>query len=425
MSTTSLPLETERKGFGSVERTAWLVLLGSLSVCMLLAIGVPLTGWQYFKSALVPMQATVQAASITPAGGSTIRARLCGVPQPIAITADGVALPECSTVQTDPSSKAFITFFDGSTVTLSTDTTLVLQQMSSPKFAASPSPNTIIIQQQKGSARYGAAPSIARGNQPARPLDFTVKTPQMTVRLTPGSYSVEVDASYSEVSVREGQAIVSNSEPNRFVFVGQGQSLTAYPGKPLPESSVATKNLIRSGDFTSDTLGKDWTEVHDQGGDGGALDGTIQVVTIGNRRAIQILRTGSENNSAETGIRQVIDRDVSDFRTLQLKADVRLHYQDLPGGGYLSTEYPLLLLLRYRDVNNNEQDWVHGFYYQNEGNNPTLRGELYPRDVWVPYESGNLLAGIKPRPFRILWIKIYASGWDYESYVSGVQLLAE
>jgi hypothetical protein len=143
------------------------------------------------------------------------------------------------------------------------------------------------------------------------------------------------------------------------------------------------------------------------------------------RRAVQILRSGSNQNSAITGIRQQIDKDVSDARTLILSADVRLHYQNLSGGGYLSSEYPLIIRILYRDVNGSEAEWVHGFYYQNDANNPTLNGELVPSDEWVPYETSNLFETLDPKPFRIVRVEIYASGWDYESYISGVRLTVE
>lgn len=400
-------------------------MLSAFSVCILLAgfivVGVP----QYASTASVAMTANVQAASLV-RGGSTIRARLCGASQTIAITPEGQSLPECSSIETDPSTKAFITLFDGSTATLSSDTAVTLRQMQTPRFAWSRSSNVIVIEQTRGSARYGVAPPIARGNSPARSIAYDVKTPQFTAHLTPGSYSIEVDNNSSQISVREGEALVTNSEPSHAVSLVQGQSLVATTGEPLPDPISAAKDLIRDGDFTDSDLKPNWDIVLDQGGDGGNIDGAVTLVTLGDRRATEILRTGSASNSAITGIQQQLDKDVSDYRSLSLKADIRLHNQSLSGGGYLSTEYPLIILLRYRDVNGDEFELLRGFYYQNDVNNPTRDGEQIPPDVWVPFESGNLMATPNiSRPFRLLYIRIYASGWDYESYVSGLQLVAE
>ena len=97
----------------------------------------------------------------------------------------------------------------------------------------------------------------------------------------------------------------------------------------------------------------------------------------------------------------------------------------LSGGGYLSSEYPLIIRVKYRDVNGDEAEYVRGFYAQNDTSNPTANGELLPRATWIPFDSSNLLASLPIKPFRILSIEIYASGWDYESYISNVRLKAE
>lgn len=161
------------------------------------------------------------------------------------------------------------------------------------------------------------------------------------------------------------------------------------------------------------------------GGDGGEANGSIQIVEKDNRQAVQIKRANSNQNSAITALRQTIDRDVSDYRSLVLSADVRVDSHNLSGGGYLSSEYPLILRIRYRDVNGDEAEYVRGFYAQNTAGNPTVNGELVPRGQWIPIDSSNLLASLPIKPFRILAVEIYASGWDYESYVSNVRLKAE
>jgi len=55
----------------------------------------------------------------------------------------------------------------------------------------------------------------------------------------------------------------------------------------------------------------------------------------------------------------------------------------------------------------------------------TLNGEQIPRNIWFPYDSGNLLQLLDPKPVRITSIQIYASGWNYESLASEVRLYAE
>ena len=84
----------------------------------------------------------------------------------------------------------------------------------------------------------------------------------------------------------------------------------------------------------------------------------------------------------------------------------------------------MILRLIYEDAYGSRAEWYRGFYYQNAAGNPTLNGQLIPRNIWFPYRSPNLLE-LNPPPKRILALDIYASGWDYESLVSRVRLVIE
>jgi hypothetical protein len=129
-------------------------------------------------------------------------------------------------------------------------------------------------------------------------------------------------------------------------------------------------------------------------------------------RAVRFFRTGSEGNHCETVIRQDLNEEISDLATsTRLYLRVRLVDQSLSGGGYLSSEYPLMIRLEYEDVYGSASHWTHGLYYQN-------------RD-WYDYESDNLLETIYPRPARLQSLQVYASGWDYESMVTDISLVVE
>ena len=55
-------------------------------------------------------------------------------------------------------------------------------------------------------------------------------------------------------------------------------------------------------------------------------------------------------------------------------------------------------------------------------------GQKIPQNVWFAFESGNLFERLKqeglPLPAKINYLKIYASGHNYDSLVSEVRLLA-
>jgi hypothetical protein len=157
------------------------------------------------------------------------------------------------------------------------------------------------------------------------------------------------------------------------------------------------------------------------------VDGTIQLETdpVSGRRIVHFTRKGSNGNHVDSGIEQILNKDVTDAEVVRLHADVRVNFQSLSGGGYLSSEFPLMIKIRYRDVKGGENIWVHGFYYQNDTHNPTANGEQIARNLWYPYESEDLTDILNPRPAKILSVQIYASGWDFDSMVTDVGLTVE
>lgn len=422
-------LPRPRAGFleKNPERVAWLVLIGAFWICVALAAALPLSGRYFLLYSMESRPGTVQAISPNQDGGGTVIYTPLNAPQPIAVKSDPASFAEGGMIETDQTSRAFLTFFDGSTAQVFPGSRLVVDQMRRPRFGWSQLPNTIQINQIKGLVRYGAASASAHPDNPeGRAIHLAIHTPSFDVTLAEGSYSIEVTDGGSQVVVREGSAQVYSLQGDHQVAVGQGQRLQASNGQTLPLNPIpAAQDLIVNGGFSSDTLGAEWQPYTDPNSDNGGPKGSVLVATMGDRRALQILRTGAGTNSRVTGILQQIDRDVSDFRSLVFSADVRLHYQSLSGGGYLSTEYPLLVRLKYRDVDGNEHESVHGFYYQNDDQNPTNNGERIPQDTWVPYETGNLMEGLEQRPFRLVSLAIYASGWDYESYISSIKLTVE
>ncbi len=418
---------------GKPERMAWLVLFAAFFVCIALTLLVPLLGYQFIRFSTESQTASLQAIGVTQDGVIPVRVNVpnasvsLAVKDPAPVSEENIILTEKS-----DSSRALLTFFDASTATILPDTQLILKDMRRPRFGWSDQPNLVTVEQPRGTVRYGVAPTWQHpGNPDGRPLQFLVRTPQADAWLSPGGdYSVVVNEAGSEIVVREGSAIVRSRDLSRELLVPAGRRVLADKNKRLGDLMPAAKNLLANSDFANavtcdrNEIGP-WTCYSDQGGDGGNVNGSIATVTADDRRAVQIKRTGSNQNSAITGIRQVIDRDVSDFRSLTLLADVRVDSHNLSGGGYLSTEYPLILRIRYKDVNGNEADHIIGFYVQNDTHNPTANGQSIPSGTWVPYDSSNLLARLPVKPFRVISVEVYGSGWDYESYVSNVQLTAE
>lgn len=418
---------------GKPERAAWFVLFGAFFVCIALSALAPVLGYQFVRFSTDTQTASLQAIGVTKEGDTPVRVNMPNAALPIAIK-DPAPVSENYSITTDrtDSSRGLLSFYDSSIATIAPNTQIILREMRRPRFGWSDQPNLVTVEQISGTVRYALAPTWKHdGNPDGRPLQFLVRTPNFDAWLNPGgSYAVNVSDTNSEITVREGNAIVQSRDGSRQMLVGLGQRIVAQNGEPMGDLLPAAKDLLNNGAFTQ-TITCDpneigpWKCYSDQGGDGGNVNGSIGIVNAGDRRAVQIKRASSSQNSAITGIRQEINRDVSDFRTLNLSADVRVDNQNLSGGGYQSTEYPLILHLTYKDVNGDGHEYFHGFYIQNETNNPHENADLIPRAQWIPFDSSNLLASLPFKPFRIVSAEIYASGWDYESYLSNIRLTAE
>ena len=398
------------------ERMAWLVILGAFVTFLLLCATVPFGVRYYLEHATAPQTATLEVI------GGTPRYRLPGAVAPIAATGT-VQLPEGTSIETDENSRGILSFYDSSTAILFPSTQIILSEMHVPAFPWGIQPIALHIDEIRGRLRVGAAPLVPQGNALPLARDFQIQTPELSASLlSDGSYVIEADATGSQVIVTDGKAAVTGH--TQTVQLARGERTVVTPGSAPLSPLPAAQDFIINGDFR-DPLPRGWDDLHDPSNLTSPAPGTFNQVTLSDRDALHIVRMNSGQTSAITGVVQQIDEEVSDYRTMTLSADIRLHYQSLSGGGVLSSEYPIILRLKYRDQYGSEGEWVHGFYYQNLTHNPTANGEQIPQDVWFPFESSNLFDVSVPRPFYITSLQIYASGWDYDAYVSNVRLVVE
>ncbi len=399
------------------ERTAWIVILGAFCIFLLLCATVPLGIRYYLLHATAPKPATLEVI------GGTVRVTEPNVAVPLGVT-NSTPLPEGSTIETDENSRGILTFMDGSTMILFPGTLVMLREMNVSAYPWGVEPVTILVDLRRGSLRVGAAPQIQSGGTPIQSRQFEITTPHLVASLIEGSYRivVEADSSQSQVSVTNGRAMVTGQ--GQTVTVNRGQRTVTRPNEPPIVPTSAAQDLIVNGDF-KDPLQRGWDLIRDPNSSTGIVLGNAKVIPFDDRQVLQVVRSNAGTTSAITGVIQQINKEVSDYRTLSLQADIRVHSQSLSGGGILSSEYPIILRLKYRDVYGSEGEWVHGFYVQNTTNNPTLNGEQVAPDVWIPFESGNLFNTADPRPFYITSLQIYASGWDYDAAIAAVHLIVE
>jgi hypothetical protein len=153
----------------------------------------------------------------------------------------------------------------------------------------------------------------------------------------------------------------------------------------------------------------------------------VTVEDVGQRQAVRFSRQAEDGAPNRVGVAQTVDRDVQGYDSLVLRMDLQVLNQSVPGGGYLATEYPVMVDIAYTDVYGKDLHWYQGFYYldlPSGSNYVPPSGEKIPLGVWYTYESPNLFDVLREtRPARINSITVYASGHDYESRVSDVALI--
>lgn len=409
-----------------VERTAWAVLIASFITFCVLAISIPLTVRWYLLTNEVAQEVSISLVS------GTVFLVQPGAARPEAVVETISGLAAGAQIESGSGAQAAVSFVapDKTTVLgglqIYGGTRVALGTMRSPRFNWSDLPHRIVIEMQSGRARVNVASDVPRQ------VTVALNTPHGMVLLDrPGSYSVEVTDKATEVAVREGIATVYAQEEN--VALATGERTLIPAGKPPQGILTGERNLIINGDF-AESLSPDWTVYQDRSP--GDVLGEIIREPGEDRNVVHFVRPGT--NWGRTGVRQVINRDVRDYKTLRLQLAARLIRQDVLACGSQGSECPLMIKIEYADVAGNNREWVQGFYYLTDPANklptlcvtcpaPTTEHKRIQRGGWYLYESPDLIELFKKTGVDAAIIKaisIYAEGHIFESYFSEVELLA-
>ncbi len=410
------------------QRLAWIVLNAAFVSFCVLAILIPL-GIRWF----ILNNTAVQSASVALTSGTVLLTRPEGkLSEAVVETIEN--LPEGIRLETDPDSQATIEFKtpDDSmplgTLQVYGNSDATLLSMRSPRFAPSENAHRINMWLQRGRMRVSVAVGIDR------PIVVILETPHATIQLErPGSYSVEVRDSDSQIAVRDGAATVTAQ--SRTLILAADERTFIRDGEEPAGVLPSERNLVQNGDFET-SLSDGWTTFQNRQ-EVNESPGEIEVTVHDGRRAVHLNRRGS--NWAEVGIRQTINRDVRDVASLKLHLAVWLAFQDLRNCGSLGSECPLIVRLEFTDTAGNAHEWLQGFYYLIATGNstpvrcvtcspPTGDHLQISNGVWFfidTPELTELFATVGNPPATINAITIYASGHNFESFVSEVELLAQ
>lgn len=400
---------------GTPEQKAWAVLIAGFVVFCATLVSVPLLIRSHVINA-TDAEATVLEEPID----GVVRVRQPGAQNMIAVTQRLDEVPEGAAIATDEHSRAFLRFFDDSTLMLYNDTEIELMRVRSRRFGRSPKQNDIQIRITRG--RVGIAV--------ASPLKETayigVHTPQAFIMLKEGSYKAEVEPGQTQLyvrTIRPGEATVITAEDQ--LSFSSGRCLIVE-GEGIEGRLPPEQNLILNYDFTS-PLGLGWELQLQQRDDESDPFGRVEIAYQDGKNLLSFSRYGARTHG-ETSVIQYIDKDVRDVESLTMSFEVMVEEQSLRGGGYESTEFPVMVELQYKDAQGNSRSKYWGFYYLDPGSGPNWRklvnGNKVVQGEWYYFESDNLMRTLgDSRPVHVDGVRIYASGWSWDSAITNVSLL--
>jgi len=357
------------------------------------------------------------------------------------LASDTVA--EGYTLQTPPDTRVRIVLFDGTGVELSGGTRMKFEQLRSPQYLNRSA--TIILRLDAGRAIIdtSAATGFARAN-------IAIRTPSGTVEARqPGTRfrvlvlpSQDMTTETMSVSVLEGLTVVVSSAGQQ-VTVNNGQQTTVTAGLAPDSPTIKQRELVANGTFAFEAqdIGKPatrWQEIApltDDGGDSrGVAPGRAELVpdtVIRGQKttSLHFVRAGGNVDNNQVGLEQVFPfGETDEFDQVTLTADVKVVSHSLSAGGDIGSEYPLIILLRYADSHGiplPDKGWA--FYAQNDAgnrtNNGTLIGQQVTPNTWSTFTLD--LKTLRPAPYKLVGLQLYASGHDFDAYIANVSIIAK
>lgn len=419
-SSVSAPV-SPASSYERVGRQAWVMLWVAFGALVLSCIGTPIIVRWYLQNATRPHYAEVQ----TIRGATMVEDGRSGE---VTAVVDSMPIEAGDLLRTDEESRANLTIFsrpdattDLVTVQLRNNGDLALDRARAPRFTYSSAAHQVVLQLDLGTAR------VTVNTLDERPIEISVETPHAVIYMADGDdAAITVSNERTEVSDRNGSVRVEAQ--GQSVELQSGQRVAVELNHPPSPPEAGPINLVTNGDFTEPLAGTWEVEaIVDAGDPSSVAYGTVEVVQSGERMAASIERDGENGIHTETALVQNIDADVLDFDSLILRLDARVISQSLPGGGQQSSEFPLTARIDFIDVDGNPRFWTWGFYSVDPvANWPIRDGEKIPPFVWYDYESPDFLTSPTfPRPQKVTGIRIYGSGHNYHSMVSGIGLLAQ
>jgi hypothetical protein len=389
-----------------MRRLAWRVLISAFAGWLVLAAAGVYGLFIWVAAATVAAPATLQVEQ----GIVLFQDRGAG---PLLNARNGMTLQEGDALEIKDNSLARLDLPGRATLRLGPNAHLVLDDLRAGRFNAAA--GRISVQHTAGTVRAEV--------HAESPGPLALETPYGTVTMGPGDFVVAVPGPRADVYVRAGSATVSVYSDS--LVLGADERARLAPSVPAEGPLPGAANLVQNGDFGAGLDGwraRDTQEANRPDRPGERLVVTDPIDGVPHP-VLRVARASRFDTHNETGVEQDLPVDVSVYPRLVLTALVKVQAASLSGGGYLGTEYPMMLRLRYRDAAGNGQTWYRGFYYQNAEGRPTSRGEVVPQGAWTRVQVD--LADLPERPAFLYSLEVLGAGHDFDALITDIRLVAE
>lgn len=419
-------------------RTAWVVIWLSLAVFVGLLGAATVAGIRYVSTAVKPQSAMLISTT------GTVFAQKPIWPRPFSAQSNQV-LTSGDSVQTDANSNAtaVIQFSDGSTVRLQPGTKLQLTDLRSNRYSLLSGPRRLIqLDLEAGKleadvTRFANSDSQFRITSLGSVVDISAGTTDVwlsqprTAAPVPASAPTAAPFTNSccatQVLTENGTASVR--APGGTITLGGDQRVTVPMGgapilAPHPNWDLLVNPSLQPGkNGTPDVWDPPSFDITD-----GSPQNHFAMIG-GAAPMVHLWSNDSRQQHESISFRQEIDRDVRDFLNVDLAVSFKINAQDLSGGGFDGTEYPFRVSVDYLDSKGNEQIWFQGFYILPPSGNSIVRAarQVAP-GVWYPQQPGQgvmRLSALPDPPVYIKWVEFSASGYNFDTDVREVRLLAQ
>ncbi len=330
------------------------------------------------------------------------------------VSADaGIQLFDGDELATSFGSTAVIRLFDGTSLELFPEARVRIESARVGRF--NPGATVARLALERGAAR------VTVPDAENQPHTVTVVTPHAPAAFAPGAYTLRVWSNETRISVWEGRSrVVTGGEA---IAVDAGQKVVLGKDPPRYRVGEVLEDVVMNGNFAARFEG--WEPWEEREQDRPDVPGRIELTSPfdGPARALRVSRESVRDAHNETGLRQQLGRDVNGARAIVLEARVKVDYSSLSGGGYLGSEYPMMIRIRARDRRGSDQIWTQGFYYANPENRPTSRGILVQRGEWTDFRVD--LTQVMSQVATIESIEVFGAGHTFDASITGVRLLVD